>query len=46
MGKEPAGYATFLRWMGRMLYIAPLIAIPLGAVFRIQLPGVYDLIEQ
>ena len=46
IGKEPAGYATFLRWMGRMLYIAPLIAIPLGNVFKIQIPGVYDLIEE
>jgi len=46
IGKEKGGYATFIQWMGRMLYIVPLLAIPLGAVFRIQTPHVYDLIDE
>ncbi len=46
MAKEDAGLKTFIQWMGRMLYIVPLLAIPLGAVFRISSPKIYDLIEE
>lgn len=46
IGKEEPGYATFLQWMGRLLYIVPLLFIPLGAVFKINSPGVYDLVEE
>ena len=33
ISKEEPGYKTFLQWMGRLLYIVPLLFIPLGAIF-------------
>ena len=46
INSEKPGLATFLQWMGRLLYIVPLLCIPLGAVFTMDSPDIYDLIEE
>jgi len=43
---EKGGKKTFITWLGRLTYIIPLLAIPLGAVFTIKTPDIYDLIDE
>jgi len=44
--KELGGITTIIQWAGRLLYIVPLLMIPLGSVFTISCPSVYDLIDE
>jgi len=44
--KEVAGAKTLIQWAGRLLYIVPLLAIPLGSVFSIVSPSIYDQIDE
>lgn len=45
---EPAGAKTLIQWLGRCLYIFPLLAIPIASLWKDKMkhPSVFDYIDQ
>ena len=39
-------WPMWITWLGRMLWIGPMVIVPLGSCIRTQTRSVYDLVEE
>lgn len=44
--QETRNWPTGILWLGRLIWIVPFFLVPLGHIWQIECPNIYDLIEE